>query len=48
MNRHDSNDSEEDEGFNIERHDDYDSEDIGDMEMDDEEPMHKVSEAIGA
>lgn len=48
VNRHDSNDSEEDEGFNIERHDDYDSEDIGDMEMDDEEPMQKVSEAIGA
>lgn len=48
MNRNDGDDSEEDEGVDVERHDDYDSEDIGDMELDDKEPLQKVSEAISA
>ncbi|PWA57343.1 carbohydrate/puine kinase, PfkB, conserved site, Ribokinase-like protein [Artemisia annua] len=48
VNRRDGDDSEEDEGDNTERHGDYDSEDIDDMEIDDEEPVRKGRQAIRA
>ncbi|GKD53938.1 hypothetical protein Tco_1287325, partial [Tanacetum coccineum] len=41
MNKGDGDDSEEDEVMIEKRHDDYDSEDIDDMETDDEEPVCK-------
>lgn len=50
MKRHDDDDDvEEDEGVNMESNNDYDLEDISDMEIDDDdEPARKVSETIGA
>ncbi|GJS42608.1 pentatricopeptide repeat-containing protein, partial [Tanacetum coccineum] len=42
MNRGDGDDSKEDKGDNTERHEDYDLEDIDDMETDDEERVRKV------
>ncbi|KAM0015937.1 putative fructokinase [Helianthus debilis subsp. tardiflorus] len=47
VNRHDD-DSEEEDGDNADRHNDYDSEDISDVEFDDEEPVRKVNQSIRA
>ncbi|XP_076890755.1 fructokinase-like 2, chloroplastic [Bidens hawaiensis] len=48
VNRRD--DDEEDDGDDVDRdrHNDYDSEDVSDMELDDEEPMRKVNQSVRA